>query len=110
FSRDWSSDVCSSDLDDDSRVNSNFGRESADAGLRTKGLEFVGVLRGDQEISREFVRFTLLFGIEAIQALDEDHLSPMEQEVASLVEEREPELIVRLVAKAQDQDGLSLSP
>ena len=60
---------------------------------------------GDQEVRREHIRFCLQAVLSGV-IINKDLALSMEKEMASLVEEAEPEVIVRFVAQAELDEPL----
>ena len=68
-------------------------------------LELLGSSRRYQLIRSEAIGFGLMLFIHTIEAIHEGGLLAVIEEVASLMEQREPEVIVEFVPQAQGDQG-----
>ena len=77
-------------------------RRMIEVGSAGSSRNVPGERLGDDHPLRELIRFLLLLRGGVAPVLKEQRVLAVQQEVAGLVEEREPELVVRPVTEAQD--------
>ena len=77
-------------------------------GPMSQKRQCTGIIWTNEKIASEFVRFFFVLAIQPAGQLQKQHLPSVEQYVAGLVKESEPEMIVRSVAQTEHEKGLAV--